>query len=208
VAEWFKALDSKSSVPSKGTVGSTPTLSAFFEPLRFNYLRRTEGSFGLKCVQLTSLGELSVTRELPSRCSLTGADNAVLASEAWRHMYGKHLKFEGRISGFTMGTGSTLALLPAQNATGNFVKVVQRLPVRIDLVNYDPDTVTTAWENSSRDRWKPVANTMMVARPTAAHVVKIGRILVRAGRIKPSAPASSAMPIFGLIGPRKSSLKG
>jgi membrane fusion protein (multidrug efflux system) len=53
-------------------------------------------------------------------------------------MYGKHLKFEGRISGFTMGTGSTLALLPAQNATGNFVKVVQRLPVRIDLVNYDP----------------------------------------------------------------------
>jgi len=54
-------------------------------------------------------------------------------------MYGgKHL-FEGRISGFTMGTGSTLALLPAQNATGNFVKVVQRLPVRIDLLNYNPD---------------------------------------------------------------------
>jgi membrane fusion protein (multidrug efflux system) len=40
-----------------------------------------------------------------------------------------------------MGTGSTLALLPPQNATGNFVKVVQRLPVRIDLVNYDPDKV-------------------------------------------------------------------
>jgi membrane fusion protein (multidrug efflux system) len=54
-------------------------------------------------------------------------------------MYGGKRKFEGRISGFTMGTGSTLALLPAQNATGNFVKVVQRLPVRIDLVNYDPD---------------------------------------------------------------------
>jgi multidrug resistance efflux pump len=51
---------------------------------------------------------------------------------------GKHL-FEGRISGFTFGTGSTLALLPAQNATGNFVKVVQRLPVRIDVINYDPD---------------------------------------------------------------------
>jgi multidrug resistance efflux pump len=32
-----------------------------------------------------------------------------------------------------MRTGSTLALLPAENATGNFVKVVQRLPVRIDL---------------------------------------------------------------------------
>jgi membrane fusion protein (multidrug efflux system) len=38
-----------------------------------------------------------------------------------------------------MGTGSTLALLPAQNATGNFVKVVQRLPVRIDVVDYDPE---------------------------------------------------------------------
>jgi membrane fusion protein (multidrug efflux system) len=54
-------------------------------------------------------------------------------------MYGgKHI-FEGRISGFTYGTGSTLALLPPQNATGNFVKVVQRLPVRIDLLSYDPD---------------------------------------------------------------------
>jgi membrane fusion protein (multidrug efflux system) len=54
-------------------------------------------------------------------------------------MYGSRQRFKGRISGFTMGTGSTLALLPAQNATGNFVKVVQRLPVRIELVDYDPD---------------------------------------------------------------------
>jgi membrane fusion protein (multidrug efflux system) len=53
-------------------------------------------------------------------------------------MYGGKHVFEGRISGFTYGTGSTLALLPAQNATGNFVKVVQRLPVRIDVLNYDP----------------------------------------------------------------------
>ncbi len=56
-------------------------------------------------------------------------------------MYGGKRTFEGRISGFTMGTGSTLSLLPAQNATGNFVKVVQRLPVRIDVMNYDPDKV-------------------------------------------------------------------
>jgi membrane fusion protein (multidrug efflux system) len=54
-------------------------------------------------------------------------------------MYGGKRKFEGRISGFTNGTGSTLSLLPAQNATGNFVKVVQRLPVRIDVIDYDPD---------------------------------------------------------------------
>lgn len=56
-------------------------------------------------------------------------------------MYGGKQHFAGRLSGFTMGTGSTLALLPAQNATGNFVKVVQRLPVRIDLVDYDPDKI-------------------------------------------------------------------
>ena len=54
-------------------------------------------------------------------------------------MYGGRQAFKGRVSGFTMGTGSTLALLPAENATGNFIKVVQRLPVRIDLENYDPD---------------------------------------------------------------------
>jgi membrane fusion protein (multidrug efflux system) len=54
-------------------------------------------------------------------------------------IYGDKHVFKGRISGFTEGTGSTLALLPAENATGNFVKVVQRLPVRIDLVDYDPD---------------------------------------------------------------------
>ena len=57
-------------------------------------------------------------------------------------MYGERRVFKGRVSGFTMGTGSTLALLPAQNATGNFIKVVQRLPVRIDLEGYDPDKDT------------------------------------------------------------------
>jgi len=54
-------------------------------------------------------------------------------------MYGDRRVFKGRISGFTMGTGSTLALLPPENATGNFIKVVQRLPVRIDIENYDAD---------------------------------------------------------------------
>jgi membrane fusion protein (multidrug efflux system) len=53
-------------------------------------------------------------------------------------MYGGRREFEGRITGFTMGTGQTLALLPPQNATGNFVKIVQRLPVRIELTDYDP----------------------------------------------------------------------
>ncbi len=54
-------------------------------------------------------------------------------------MYGGRHDFQGRISGFTMGTGQTLSLLPPENATGNFVKIVQRLPVRIELTDYDPD---------------------------------------------------------------------
>jgi membrane fusion protein (multidrug efflux system) len=56
-------------------------------------------------------------------------------------MYGGRRAFEGRITGFTMGTGQTLELLPPQNATGNYVKIVQRLPVRIDLTDYDPARV-------------------------------------------------------------------
>jgi membrane fusion protein (multidrug efflux system) len=53
--------------------------------------------------------------------------------------YGNRRVYEGRITGFTMGTGQTLSLLPPQNATGNFVKIVQRLPVRIELTDYDPE---------------------------------------------------------------------
>ncbi|MBV8488319.1 MAG: HlyD family secretion protein [Planctomycetaceae bacterium] len=64
------------------------------------------------------------------------------AADLYVDMYGDRHVFKGRVSGFTMGTGSTLALLPAQNATGNFIKVVQRLPVRIDLEGYDPDKDT------------------------------------------------------------------
>jgi membrane fusion protein, multidrug efflux system len=54
-------------------------------------------------------------------------------------MYGSLREFEGRITGFTMGTGQTLSLLPPQNATGNYVKIVQRLPVRVELTDYDPN---------------------------------------------------------------------
>lgn len=59
--------------------------------------------------------------------------------DLYADMYGDRHVFRGRVAGFTMGTGSTLALLPPQNATGNFVKVVQRLPVRIELQEYDPN---------------------------------------------------------------------
>jgi membrane fusion protein, multidrug efflux system len=61
------------------------------------------------------------------------------AADLYVDMYGDKQVFSGRVTGFTMGTGSTLALLPPQNATGNYIKIVQRLPVRIELEGYDPD---------------------------------------------------------------------
>jgi membrane fusion protein (multidrug efflux system) len=48
-------------------------------------------------------------------------------------LYGGGVKFHGRVVGVAGGTGSAFAVIPAQNATGNWIKVVQRLPVRIDL---------------------------------------------------------------------------
>jgi membrane fusion protein (multidrug efflux system) len=48
-------------------------------------------------------------------------------------MYGSRVRYNGRVLGLTAGTGSALAVLPAQNATGNWIKIVQRLPVRIGL---------------------------------------------------------------------------
>ena len=48
-------------------------------------------------------------------------------------LYGKHVEYKGTVAGMGAGTGSAFALLPAQNATGNWIKVVQRVPVRIAL---------------------------------------------------------------------------
>ncbi|MGH8788018.1 MAG: HlyD family efflux transporter periplasmic adaptor subunit [Cupriavidus necator] len=48
-------------------------------------------------------------------------------------VYGSKVEYQGKVAGFSAGTGSAFSLLPAQNATGNWIKVVQRLPVRIAL---------------------------------------------------------------------------
>ena len=48
-------------------------------------------------------------------------------------LYGHKVAFHGIVEGFSGGTGAAFALIPAQNATGNWIKVVQRLPVRIRL---------------------------------------------------------------------------
>lgn len=48
-------------------------------------------------------------------------------------MYGSTVHYTGKVAGFAAGTGSAFALLPPQNASGNWIKVVQRVPVRIEL---------------------------------------------------------------------------
>ena len=48
-------------------------------------------------------------------------------------VYGKHVVYHGKVEGLGAGTGAAFSLLPAQNATGNWIKVVQRVPVRISL---------------------------------------------------------------------------
>lgn len=54
-------------------------------------------------------------------------------------IYGSSVVYHGKVVGFSAGTGSAFSLLPAQNATGNWIKVVQRLPVRIELDPKDLD---------------------------------------------------------------------
>jgi membrane fusion protein (multidrug efflux system) len=54
-------------------------------------------------------------------------------------VYGGDAKFHGKVVGVGAGTGSVFSLLPAQNATGNWIKVVQRVPVRISLDNRELD---------------------------------------------------------------------
>jgi membrane fusion protein (multidrug efflux system) len=54
-------------------------------------------------------------------------------------LYGDKVVYHGRVIGFSGGTGAAFAVVPAQNATGNWIKVVQRLPVRIAL---DPKQLT------------------------------------------------------------------
>ncbi|MGB3269200.1 MAG: efflux RND transporter periplasmic adaptor subunit [Rhodanobacter sp.] len=54
-------------------------------------------------------------------------------------LYGDDAVFHGKVIGLGAGTGSVFSLLPAQNATGNWIKVVQRVPVRISLDNAELD---------------------------------------------------------------------
>lgn len=86
---------------------------------------------GAPLLSIVPLGELYVNanfKEVELRKVKVGQP-VELSSD----LYGSSVKYQGRVVGFSGGTGSAFALIPAQNATGNWIKVVQRLPVRIAL---------------------------------------------------------------------------
>jgi membrane fusion protein (multidrug efflux system) len=56
-----------------------------------------------------------------------------MPAELTADLYGSSVTYRGKVVGFSGGTGASMAVIPAQNATGNWIKVVQRLPVRIEL---------------------------------------------------------------------------
>ena len=87
-------------------------------------------------------------------------------------LYGKRVVYHGTVAGMSAGTGAAFSLLPAQNATGNWIKVVQRVPVRIRL---DPQEIGTnplrvglsmeATVNVSDQSGKTLAETAASAAP-------------------------------------------
>ena len=92
-------------------------------------------------------------------------------------LYGGRDKFHGRVAGLGAGTGAAFALLPAQNASGNWIKVVQRVPVRILL---DPHELaehplriglSTSVNVDTRDRSGPVLAAMPAVQPTASTTI-------------------------------------
>ncbi|MBV9316504.1 MAG: efflux RND transporter periplasmic adaptor subunit [Gammaproteobacteria bacterium] len=105
-------------------------------PVRGYVARRTVQlgeriSPGAPLMAIVPLGRLWLEanfREVQLRRMRIGQAATVVAD-----LYGGHVTYHGRIAGLGMGTGSAFALLPAQNATGNWIKVVQRVPVRVTL---------------------------------------------------------------------------
>ncbi len=93
-------------------------------------------------------------------------------------VYGQKVTYHGKVAGLGAGTGAAFALLPAQNATGNWIKVVQRVPVRIEL---DPEQLREhplriglsmlAEVDISENGGKPVASATSSAIAANAHAL-------------------------------------
>jgi membrane fusion protein, multidrug efflux system len=90
--------------------------------------RVTQGSPIMTVVPLTQVFVDANFKERQLRRVRVGMPATVTAD-----IYGGSVVYHGKVAGLSGATGSSMALIPAQNATGNWIKVVQRLPVRIEL---------------------------------------------------------------------------
>jgi membrane fusion protein (multidrug efflux system) len=86
---------------------------------------------GVVTMQIVPIGQLFVDANFKEvqLAKVRIGQPVVLVSD----LYGGGVKFHGRVKGLSGGTGSAFSLIPAQNASGNWIKIVQRLPVRITL---------------------------------------------------------------------------
>ncbi|WP_326534859.1 HlyD family efflux transporter periplasmic adaptor subunit [Pseudorhodoferax sp.] len=121
-------------------------------------------------------------------------------------VYGKKVEYKGQVSGLGVGTGAAFALLPAQNATGNWIKVVQRVPVRIALdpqqvvanplrVGLSMDVTVDVTQKDGRTlaeapRSAPVAATAVYASDTHGADEQVRRVI--AANIGPAVRGSQA----------------
>jgi len=128
-------------------------------------------------------------------------------------VYGKKVDYHGTIEGLGAGTGSAFSLLPAQNATGNWIKVVQRVPVRISLdakelaehplrVGLSMDAKVDVSKTDGRmladgSRPSPVAQTSVFEQGSQAADTEVRKIIAANGGpgFKPTAVASNAKPV-------------
>ncbi|HKB53801.1 MAG TPA: HlyD family efflux transporter periplasmic adaptor subunit [Ramlibacter sp.] len=130
-------------------------------------------------------------------------------------VYGKHAEYHGRVQGLGAGTGSAFALLPAQNATGNWIKVVQRVPVRIALepneiaahplrvglsMNADVDVHNQSGQMlAEAPRGAPVEQTQVYASLDKGADAEVQRVIAanlggRAGALARAKPPSQSQP--------------
>ena len=98
-------------------------------------------------------------------------------------LYGGRVTYHGRVAGLAPGTGSAFALLPPENATGNWIKIVQRLPVRVQLdpdeLNAHPLRIGLSMDVTidTHDRSGPTLATAPPTRPAATTSVYDGTLI-------------------------------
>jgi membrane fusion protein, multidrug efflux system len=131
-------------------------------------------------------------------------------------IYGSRVQYRGKVLGLSAGTGSALAVLPAQNASGNWIKIVQRLPVRIGL---DPGELqqhplflglSTEVEVDVHDQsgaalskqpaWQPAMNTDAYASQDAGADAEI-RAIVAKNLVRGAVMSSALTPIRKISAP-------